>query len=195
MHPLPVSYTGWHTHAFETWLVWLLPMKIQTQKMTMLTPDVRWGRVFAHVVRWAVGAAARPWQWGPGCPNQHWSNACVRSEDFKKYIIPGELIVRISLATLAFHPHFAMVSRRSSQVRGPSVISSSWSPKPVVCLSLLGGEGGDRRRDRRGNSGVANGILSKEEALQPVKAVSTPSWVTISNVTSPHVYSRRSDIS
>ena len=95
-----------------------------------------WGKVFA---------AARPWQWGPGCPNQHWSNACVRSEDFKKYIIPGELIVRISLATLAFHPHFAMVSRRSSQVRGPSVISSSWPPKPVVCLSLLGGEGGDRQ--------------------------------------------------
>ena len=102
-----------------------------------------------EVVR-TCGAAARPWQWGPGCPNQHWSNACVRSEDFKKYIIPGELIVRISLATLAFHPHFAMVSRRSSQVRSPSVISSSWPPKPVVCLSFLSGEGGDRQRNRRG---------------------------------------------
>ena len=88
-------------------------------------------------------AAARPWQWGPGCPNQHWPNTCVRSEDFKKYIIPGELIVRISLATLAFHPHFAMVSRRSSQVRGPSVISSSWSPK-TGCLSLFSQWGGGR---------------------------------------------------
>ena len=67
------------------------------------------------------GGAARPWQWRSGCPNQHWSNACVRSEDFKKYIIPGEPIVRISLATLAFHPHFAMVSRRSSQALQLSV--------------------------------------------------------------------------
>ena len=86
-----------------------------------------------------------PGVWGCVSCRGSFYGEVILYQDFKKYIIPGEPIVRISLATLAFHPHFAMVSRRSSQVRDPSVISSSWSHKPVVCLSLLGGEGGDRQ--------------------------------------------------
>ena len=91
------------------------------------------------------GAASRPWQWGPGCPNQHWSNACVRSEDFKKYINPGELIVRICNSSLS-----------SPFCDGKQTILSSTRPlsyqfllvAKTGCLSLPSRWGGGRSTAR-----------------------------------------------
>ena len=102
----------------ETGLVWLLPMKIQTQKLTILTP----------VVSQALVAEGVRMQWGRRCPHQHRPNTVV--DVMERYIIPGEPIVRRSLATLALQWQADDVSRTRP-------FGSSRSQKPGVCPSLL----------------------------------------------------------